>query len=102
MFGGATIDETGIHAVHDVFLLTYSQDTIVSYNIEIIFYNVIIITLAAKRRWKGTVIILCVCVSVCLCVCSQNFGKSTNIGGSNELLADFKIIQGSKITTGFC
>ena len=29
MFGGVTIDETGGHLV-DVFLLTYSQDTIVS------------------------------------------------------------------------
>ena len=30
MFGGSTIDETSEHLVDDVFLLTYSQDTIVS------------------------------------------------------------------------
>ena len=27
-----------------------------------------------------------VCVCVCMCVCSQISGKTTNIGGSNELL----------------
>ena len=52
----------------------------------------LVITLAAKCRRKGTVIILCVCV----CVFSQNFGKSTNIGGSNELLADFKLYKDQK------
>ena len=30
MFGGSTIDLTGVHDVDDVFLLTYSQNTIVS------------------------------------------------------------------------
>ena len=30
MFGGCTIDETGVHPVDEVFLLTCSQDTIVS------------------------------------------------------------------------
>ena len=59
-----------------------------------------VITLAAKRRRKGMVIILCVCVCVCvcvcLCVCSQNSGKTTNIGGSNELLADLKLCKDQK------
>ena len=62
----------------------------------------LLITLAAKRRRKGMVIILCVCVcvcvcvSVCVCVCSQNSGKTTNIGGSNELLADLKLYKDQK------
>ena len=38
MFGGGTIDETGGHRVDDVFLLTYSQDTIVSC-IVLLFIN---------------------------------------------------------------
>ena len=50
-----------------------------------------LITLAAKRWRKGMVIILCVCLHVCMC--SQNFGKTTNIGGSNKLLADFKLYK---------
>ena len=37
---------------------------------------------------KGMIIILCVCT--CMCVSSQKFGKTMNIGGSNELLADTK------------
>ena len=41
---------------------------------------------------KGMVIILCVCV----CVCSQTSGKTTKIGGSNELLADFKLYKDQK------
>ena len=51
-----------------------------------------IITLAAKCRQKGMVIILCVCVSVCL----QISGETTNIGGSKELLADFKLYKEQK------
>ena len=51
-----------------------------------------IITLAVKRRRKGMVIILCVCLSVC----SQTFWKTMNIGGSNELLADFKFYNDQK------
>ena len=38
-----------------------------------------LITLAAKRRRKGMVIILCVCLHVC--VCSQNFGKLQTLVG---------------------
>ena len=38
-------------------------------------------------------IILCVCVCVCLSVCLQISGKTTNIGSSNELLADFKLYK---------
>ena len=30
MFGGRTIDETGLHRVNDLFLLLFSQNTIVS------------------------------------------------------------------------
>ena len=51
-----------------------------------------IITLAAKCRPKGMVIILCVCVSVCL----QISGKTLNIGSSNKLLADFKLYKEQK------
>lgn len=40
----------------------------------------LIITLAAKHKWKAT---------VCVCVCLQKFGKTRNIGNWNELLADF-------------
>ena len=29
----------------------------------------------------------------CLCICSQISGKTMNIGGSNELLADFKLYK---------
>ena len=47
-----------------------------------------VVTLAAKRRRKGMVIILC--------VCSQNSGKTTNISGSNELLADLKLYKDQK------
>ena len=54
----------------------------------------LVITLAAKRRRKGMVIILCVCV--CVSVCSQKIGKTTNIDGSNELLADFKLYKDQK------
>ena len=45
-----------------------------------------------KGRQKGMVVILCVCVSVCL----QHFGKTTNIGGSIELLTDFKLYKDQK------
>ena len=38
MFEGATIDETDKHIANDVFLLTYSQDTIVSC-IVLLFIN---------------------------------------------------------------
>ena len=56
-----------------------------------------VITLAAKRGRKGMVIIIIVCLSVCVCVvCSQTFGKTTNIGGSSELLADFKLYKDQK------
>ena len=50
--------------------------------INIYFYCVTLtlITLALKSRRKGMIIILCVC----------KIGKTTNIGGSNELL-DFII-----------
>ena len=41
------------------------------------------------RRQKGMVIILCVCVSAC----SHKFGKTTKIGDSNELLANFKLYK---------
>ena len=65
-----------------------------------LYISMYIITLAAKRRQKGMVIILCVCVCVCLCVCvsvcSQKIGKTTNIDGSNELLADFKLYKDQK------
>ena len=30
IFGGATIDETGIHRVNDLFMLSFSQNAIVS------------------------------------------------------------------------
>ena len=30
---------------------------------------------------------------VCVCVCLQTFGKITNIGGWNELLAVFKLYK---------
>ena len=53
---------------------------------------IIIFTLAAKRRRKGMVIILC----ACLCVCSQSSWKTTIIGGSNELLAHFKLCKDQK------
>ena len=54
----------------------------------LVFVVMVVITLTAKRRRKSTVIILCVCL--------QNFGKSTNIGGSNELLVDFKLYKDQK------
>ena len=66
------------------------------------------ITLAAKHRRNG-IIILCVCV----CVFSQMSGKTTNIGGLKELLADFKLYNNKRlllkpfcykvyITHGYC
>ena len=40
----------------------------------------------AKHRRKG----------MAVCLCSQISGKTTNIGGSNELLADFKLYKDQK------
>ena len=59
------------------------------------------ITLAAKHRWKGMVIILCVWVCVCVYMFAK-LGNTTNIGGFNQLLADFKLYKDKKILRGFC
>ena len=69
-----------------------SNRLLVNYNYNKYILQSDVITLAAKRRRKGMVIILCVCVSVC----SQKIGKTTNIDGSNELLADFKLYKDQK------
>ena len=75
---------------YGVFLYNYAE---IMLFVSLITVSVLIIaiTLAAKRRQKGMVIILCVCV--CL---FANLGKTTNIGGSNELLADFKLYKDQK------
>ena len=60
----------------------------------ICYYSIVIITLAAKRRCKGTVYHHIVCV--CVYVCSQKIGKTTTVSSSNELLADFQLHKEQK------
>ena len=54
------------------------------------YYNYLIYAVenTITRRRKGMVIVLCVCVSV-----HKKLKKTTNIDGSNELLADFKLYK---------
>ena len=57
---------------------------IVSYNLYILkeVAPKQLITLPAKCRWNGMLIIIII-VYVCLSVCLQTNGKTTNIDGSN-------------------
>ena len=57
-------------------------------------FQVLIITLAANRRRKGMVIILCVCVFA-------KFWKNYEHWRLKRATGRLEIIQGSKTTTGF-
>ena len=74
----------------------YSKKLIIQYMSIKCHHTVTVITLAAKRRRKGTVIILCVCV----CVFTK-FSKNYEHWWLELDTGRLQIIQGSKVTTGF-